>query len=106
VSFKAYCIIPTSWTLEELARHTCADGSHFHASWSDIYAFMLDGVTVEHVVERERRRQRGVVKLHHLGVRVNDLSCRVGAPLIVAVEMKRPWAKVMLEEILNGVTSV
>jgi hypothetical protein len=100
VSYQ-YCVVPKHWTLEDLARHTCHDGSHFHRSWSEIYEYMLDGVTVEHVVER-RRRERGVIKLHNLGTRFNDLSCKVGEPLIVSVELRRAWALVMLDEILKG----
>jgi hypothetical protein len=67
---------------------------------------MRDGVTVEHFVERRRRRDRGVVKLHNLGARIHDLSCQVGESLAVSVELRRAWALVMLDEIRGGRTAL
>jgi len=104
VSYR-YCIVPNHWTLEDLGRHTCHDGSHFHRTWSEIYEFMLDGVTVEHLAPYQRRA-RNAVKLRNLGARLNGLSCKVGEPLVVSVELRRAWALVMLDEILNGLTAL
>jgi len=109
VSAKAACVIPTRWTLEDYAQHTCSDRSHGHLSKTELADNRKHGLIevlreehieiVRHPVRR-RIHHRAVVRIVRT-LAARGLSCSVGSRLVIALgdPTDRGWALVMLAQI-------
>ena len=103
MSSKVACLIPSRWTLEDYARHTCHDGSHAHFSKSEYDQQLRDGA-IELVRHPDRRMGRkAVVRIVRIVRR--GLSCSVGTELSIAIveasyeRATNGWAHAMLAQI-------
>lgn len=104
---KNLCLIPKDWTLEDLSRHPCHDGSHSHRSHSQVYEAEKRGQV--QWLRQPSKRENGVIQFLFMrpdgraatpGSSLNHgLSYRVGETHAMAVYRREPWAQVMLNEI-------
>jgi len=101
VSLKSYCLVPDSWTLKDCESRTCSDGSHVHLSRRAVLEMERDGA-IEWLHHPVNRRDKGVVRVRRQLFVARGLSCRVGAPLAVAVALGEVWAGVMLDNIISS----
>jgi hypothetical protein len=107
VALKNLCLIPGDWTLDDLLRHPCHDGSHSHRSFAQAHDAEKRGQV--QWLRQPTRRLNGVIKLLFMrpegrpatpGSSLNHgLSYRVGAELALAVYAGEDWARLMLREI-------
>jgi len=94
---RRHCLIPAHWTREDLALHSCRDGSHAHLSSAEVHDARVHAL-VEWVLEPVRNRDRGIVRLCRQ-ISARGLSCRVGELLALAVSKREHWARLMIADI-------
>jgi hypothetical protein len=99
-------VIPGRWTLEEYARHTCDDRSHFHLSRTEYNENLALGLI--EVVRAPECSRKGVMRVKAIvrTVRVlaaRGLSCSMGEalPIMLSENGSRGVALVMMAEIRN-----
>jgi hypothetical protein len=96
---RTYCLVPSTWLLDECVRHTCDDNSHRHLSLREVRDLESDDL-VEWIYRPTNRRDRGILRLRRPAIPpARGLSCRVGEALAVAVHLGLGWARTMLADI-------
>lgn len=103
---KTFCVVPANWTAEEIEASRCYGGSHYHASFREIYGirpesgdrYGKDGNGWVGLGMVEWILWPRVLRFTRL-LPMRGLSALVGAKLAIALRLGRPWAKVMLAEI-------
>ena len=111
LSAKRFCIVPPPWSLEDVARHSCDDHSHFHLSRAQVYAFQQvnsimwiairyrgdDAWTETDKPDLARKWAAGVLKISKIFA-FRGRSASFGEYLAGAVREREDWAITMLSQ--------
>ncbi|HMD31671.1 MAG TPA: hypothetical protein VKG84_07160 [Candidatus Acidoferrales bacterium] len=94
MSNKNLCLVPAHWTAREVQSHRCNDGSHIHITHMERREMLAAGLVEYVLFPRVLRLMRTVP--------IRGLSAKTGAYLAVQVYRGRPWARVMLADMLRS----
>jgi len=97
MSQRLICLVPVHWTLREVQRHSCTDGSHIHITHTERRQLIAQGVA-DYVVYPRVLRLKRVMPLR-------GLSAKVGEYLAMQLYDGRAWARIMLAHMLRSTTA-